>query len=114
MDSDKLADDAYPLKSIDLSAEERAIARSKNIRKGILDFMQRNVGQVFEGDDLCSPWDDLRGQAANWVIDKHGIADCASETAGRWMKQFSRPGQPYLITHQAAGMVIMKRPSHPR
>ena len=85
------------LKWIDMTATERHISRSLRIRRKIMKYLATNVGQAFE--DLS----DLGNQAANY-------AGCSSETATRWIKQFTSPGTPFILTEQPAGYVVWRRP----
>jgi len=86
-----------PLKWIDMTSTERHINRSIKIRRAISRFISQNEGQLFDDPK------DLGNQAANY-------AKCGYEAAWRWLDQFTAKDQPYVITEQAAGLVIMRRP----
>ena len=86
-----------PLRWIDMTSTERHINRSIKIRRAILRFIVKNEGQLFDDPK------DLGNQAANYAL-------CGYEAAWRWLDQFTAKDQPYVITEQGAGMVMMKRP----
>jgi len=86
-----------PLKWPDMTATERHISRSLRIRRQIMKFMVQNVGQAYEEPS------DLANQAAN-------AAGCASETAARWIKQFTAPGALFSLIEQPVGIVLWRNP----
>ena len=66
----------------DMSAEERSYARSRKIRKKLRSWMDQNAGQEW------ATLSELYRDAANY-------AGCAIVTAGRWIYQYTGPGQPW-------------------
>lgn len=85
-----------PLRWPDMTSEERHIARSLKIRRKVLAFLSIREGDCFL--DLM----DLANQTGNYC-------QCSSETAKRWIYQFTAPGTPYQLQEQQAGLVIWKR-----
>jgi hypothetical protein len=85
-----------PLRWGDMRPEEKYISRSLKIRRKVLAFLSIHEGSCFyDMPDLCD-------QVGNF-------AECSSETARRWIYQFTAPNAPYKLTEQGAGLVIWKR-----
>lgn len=72
----------------DMSAEERYIARSRQIRKKLASWLAQNVGAEY------ASMGELHRDAANY-------AGCSMTTASRWVYQYTGPGQPFVILPSA-------------
>jgi hypothetical protein len=84
----------------DVSAEERHYSRSLRIRRLVGEYLKTNVGSTWAN------LPELHARAANY-------AGCSSNTAARWVYQFTRVGMPYKLVDAVEYWVLEKREAAP-
>ena len=82
-DAGRFADGTIKVVS-DQSAEERFMSRSIRFRKKLRSWLKQNIG------DSWATLSELYRDAANY-------AGCNMQTAGRWIYQYTGPGQEWQI-----------------
>lgn len=87
----------------DMSSEERFLNRSFKIKRGTREFLERNLGVLFEGTE------DAASQAANYCQKFLRGTPCSSITARRWIVQYTAKNAEFMVTSQPAGIIFMRR-----
>ena len=88
----------------DSSSEERFIWRSKKIQRATKEFLESNLGVLFE--DL----EEASSQAANYAGKKWFRGEpCSTITAQRWIRQLTAKNGPFIALNSNAGVVFYAR-----